>query len=601
MSGDRITPQRRAPPQQRSPENTLRASDQLQSLTTEYRDRSDAEAREYSSQSVAKLKRKVVSTSKTIHTIHDLLNRLTGHRLSYAQLLEGLQQSGEEFEDACDAIRDVTHRRQSLRTSMSLSKDKVDRCLDRLERELVPLPAIPQLVHETEHNSGTLEAHMETLQQIVTAKEDAVQVDREAISALTGEAGQIIPLERVLGRPRNPGLPSVKLDDVLRKAESLDRHSAKSLKRLRAAHTEHSQNVIRHLEWLVQHLHANVAAIHATKDQISERLYTVRGHITQEQASLVNLSQTVNSRQEDLQLALHRLEHREALMPGQEPGRDAPEHALTEEAVRLGADIDDGRHHTSAMAENLCQLRETAQEHEAAMIAQNKLLSMESSSLTRVFQTKPMTAAHPPPTKHRLEGGSEEKLEAVLARAKHRFDKLDADGNGVIDGTEVLELTNWLWWAFHPGGEPLTDQQRNDMASTLLRRVDSNEDGVISFEEFAVWFRRTSRSIHRFQESLHRSKAPATAPVVPYSPELCPKAAGEQEQKSVLVRAKHRFDKLDADGNGVIDGTEVLELTNWLWWAFHPGGEPLTDQQRNDVACTLLLSLIHISEPTRPY
>ena len=78
-------------------------------------------------------------------------------------------------------------------------------------------------------------------------------------------------------------------------------------------------------------------------------------------------------------------------------------------------------------------------------------------------------------------------MQDLLARAKDKFEELDTNRDGVLDGDEILELTNWVWWSFHPSGTALTEKQRREMAATLLRRVDSNHDGVISFEEFANW------------------------------------------------------------------------------------------------------------------
>ena len=75
----------------------------------------------------------------------------------------------------------------------------------------------------------------------------------------------------------------------------------------------------------------------------------------------------------------------------------------------------------------------------------------------------------------------------MLARAQRKFDELDTDHNGFLDGAEVIELANSLWRIFHPGGEPITDEKRKQLCIDLLLRVDSNNDGKISFQEFSGW------------------------------------------------------------------------------------------------------------------
>lgn len=50
------------------------------------------------------------------------------------------------------------------------------------------------------------------------------------------------------------------------------------------------------------------------------------------------------------------------------------------------------------------------------------------------------------------------EIEKQLKRAKKKFDALDLDGNGVLNGIELMNLANWVWDSFHPGGEPLPEE-----------------------------------------------------------------------------------------------------------------------------------------------
>ena len=43
-------------------------------------------------------------------------------------------------------------------------------------------------------------------------------------------------------------------------------------------------------------------------------------------------------------------------------------------------------------------------------------------------------------------------IEKELRRARKKFDQMDADGNGTLDGEEMERLANWVFDSFHPGG-----------------------------------------------------------------------------------------------------------------------------------------------------
>ena len=61
-----------------------------------------------------------------------------------------------------------------------------------------------------------------------------------------------------------------------------------------------------------------------------------------------------------------------------------------------------------------------------------------------------------------------------------------------------------------------------------------------------------------------------------------PEAEGDAEEASAGVgagmefssaRAMKKFNQLDKNQNGCVDGNEVLELAEWVWCSFHPGEE----------------------------
>ena len=105
------------------------------------------------------------------------------------------------------------------------------------------------------------------------------------------------------------------------------------------------------------------------------------------------------------------------------------------------------------------------------------------------------------------DGGEEEEGRASavkdwsLLRAQMKFDRLDVDGSGYLEGDEVLTLAEWVWSSFHPENVPLSPRNREELAAKLLRRLDTNHDGRMSFVEFSDWFKKTVKSISQYRHT----------------------------------------------------------------------------------------------------
>merc|ERR1712010_426574 len=86
-----------------------------------------------------------------------------------------------------------------------------------------------------------------------------------------------------------------------------------------------------------------------------------------------------------------------------------------------------------------------------------------------------------------------------MMRAQKKFNELDADGNGVLEGPELFGLSEWVWSSFHPGGQPMSEEEKQAFGAKLLGRLDEDSDSVLSFDEFEGWFRRTCASIEKYR------------------------------------------------------------------------------------------------------
>jgi hypothetical protein len=138
---------------------------------------------------------------------------------------------------------------------------------------------------------------------------------------------------------------------------------------------------------------------------------------------------------------------------------------------------------------------------------------------------------------------SKELMQAV-AKARKMFDQMDADGNGVLQGAELLALAEWVWSSFHPGGKSLTEQQQQQEGAKLIRRLDKNEDGVMDFDEFSDWFQRTCASVERFRTrkeltsgSAPRSPKPESITADELAAKLAEQAAESAQQNAAAMQA----------------------------------------------------------------
>jgi|EP00505_MAST-04D_sp_SCG-Rhode-Island_P001638 hypothetical protein len=90
------------------------------------------------------------------------------------------------------------------------------------------------------------------------------------------------------------------------------------------------------------------------------------------------------------------------------------------------------------------------------------------------------------------------ELEIAKKRARKKFDQLDADGSGTLEGDELNGLAAWVWSAFHPGGEPITEREKAKITKKLTSRL--TRSGQMNFDDFQQWFTKTCEDIQSFRK-----------------------------------------------------------------------------------------------------
>ena len=105
----------------------------------------------------------------------------------------------------------------------------------------------------------------------------------------------------------------------------------------------------------------------------------------------------------------------------------------------------------------------------------------------------------------------EAALEKALTRAKRKFDKLDAQGSGVLEVGQALALVEWLWRrGLRPGGRALVSAAEQAVQAERLTR--EAEQGM-RFEALSAWFRAAYQRVKhaRAQAAQHSAAAAAAA------------------------------------------------------------------------------------------
>jgi len=156
-------------------------------------------------------------------------------------------------------------------------------------------------------------------------------------------------------------------------------------------------------------------------------------------------------------------------------------------------------------------------------------------------------------------------MDNMVERAKKKFNKLDKDDSGTLEGEEVEELAAWVWNKFHPGGKEIESDVRDVMATKLLERLDENDDKSISFVEFEAWFKRTCVSIQRFRShkarpdgSPARAKTPSPSPNKTAKTTLPPQAPSVPASPVTLDDIEKPEDRLRRLNRELVDAQEAM-------------------------------------------
>ena len=65
-----------------------------------------------------------------------------------------------------------------------------------------------------------------------------------------------------------------------------------------------------------------------------------------------------------------------------------------------------------------------------------------------------------------------------------------------------MKLVSWAWRCMKPDAEPLTAAENGEYCGQLMASCDDNDDGVMTFAEFAPWFSTCCETIQAARAAL---------------------------------------------------------------------------------------------------
>eukprot|EP00658_Telonema_sp_P-2_P024520 TRINITY_DN19856_c0_g1_i4.p1 TRINITY_DN19856_c0_g1~~TRINITY_DN19856_c0_g1_i4.p1 ORF type:complete len:176 (-),score=71.01 TRINITY_DN19856_c0_g1_i4:255-782(-) len=119
--------------------------------------------------------------------------------------------------------------------------------------------------------------------------------------------------------------------------------------------------------------------------------------------------------------------------------------------------------------------------------------------------------------------------------------------------------------SFNAKGEVLDAGQRQIEAAKLVRKLDVDKDGEVSFAEFVKFMEDRMKKLEKFNAA-KAAKAGAKPPP-------------SQAVLSNIYDAHEMFQKLDVDNSGRLSPVEMKELAHWVYSSFSTTGAKLDEKQ----------------------
>lgn len=204
----------------------------------------------------------------------------------------------------------------------------------------------------------------------------------------------------------------------------------------------------------------------------------------------------------------------------------------------------------------------------------------------------------------------------LMSQSADKFKSLDTDGSGFLERDELLAVAEWILDSYEKVG--FTEDERNQIKSKLILRIDANSDGCLDLYEFSLLFEHATTKIRMMNAArstfneldvnkkgyLEREElgilSEKLLSLYHYHGDgtmINPKEKNQMierilrmfdtnhegnidlykfshifenlsDQMTMCARARDKFRELDVDGNGVLEAKELGLVIEWVLKAF---------------------------------
>lgn len=154
-------------------------------------------------------------------------------------------------------------------------------------------------------------------------------------------------------------------------------------------------------------------------------------------------------------------------------------------------------------------------------------------------------------------------VDMMLSKARAKFDELDKNHNNVLDAKELRELCTWTFTMF--GRRFKSDKAKASAIEKQVKRY-LKQGADWDFDTFEEYYLKLTADIEKYE--VKRSEA--------------------FEKGYSKSKAAAKFKELDADGSGFLEGAELTVFATWIFESFHPEGQPLNDEAKQEEARKLV-------------
>jgi len=148
----------------------------------------------------------------------------------------------------------------------------------------------------------------------------------------------------------------------------------------------------------------------------------------------------------------------------------------------------------------------------------------------------------------------------------------------------MSKLAHWTYCSFREDGQFLKDIEARAAAERLVKELDKDGDGNISFKEFVEYFEMKEKEAQSYHDSVLKTSGDHTNAHNYFSED-------ETFVMPPMSAAYTKFLELDDDKSGELSVEELQDLAEWVYNTFSDHDDLTPDQVTQHIYANYLFNL----------